>query len=256
MLTALPNVVLVTFGAILGAVFGSFIATLVVRWPAGRSVARGRSACDGCGVPIAAVDLIPLASFLLHRGRTRCCATPIDRIHPIAELAATAIGALAFLVAPPLAALFGAIFGWLLLALALLDIRCFWLPDRLTLPLALLGLLAGIAGQQPPILHRLIGGAIGFAIFAAIRHGYRLLRGREGMGGGDPKLFGAIGLWLGWAMLPMVVLGASLLGLAFALALNAAGRTMARDTRLPFGPFLAIAAWAVWLAEQAALRVV
>ena len=94
----------------------------------------------------------------------------------------------------------------------------------------------------------LIGGAIGYALFAAIRYGYRWLRGREGMGGGDAKLFGAIGLWLGWYMLPIVLLGATLAGLAFAVALTAAGKSMSRDTRLPFGPFLALSAWLVWVA--------
>jgi len=248
MIAGLPSVVLVTFGAILGAIFGSFIATLVVRWPAGRSVARGRSRCDGCGAPVAAIDLVPLLSFASRRGGARCCSARIDPIHPIAELAALVIGGVAFLVAPPAAALAGAIFGWLLLALALLDIRHFWLPDRLTLALALLGVAGGLATILPPLVDRVIGGAIGYALFAAIRYFYRLLRGREGMGGGDAKLFGAIGLWLGWAMLPMVVLGASLFGLAFALALSAGGKPMARDTRLPFGPFLALAAWGCWLA--------
>ena len=247
MIAALPSVVLATFGAVLGAIFGSFIATLAVRWPAGRSIATGRSLCDGCGVPVAAIDLIPLIGFAIRRGRARCCNTPIDRMHPVAELAATIIGAVAFLVAPPVEALAGAFFGWMLLALALLDIRHFWLPDRLTLPLALLGLLAGFIGLSPPLLARIIGGAIGYAVFAAIRYGYRVLRGREGMGGGDAKLFGAIGLWLGWAMLPIVLLCASLLGLAFALALVAGGRAMPRNARLPFGPFLAAAAWGCWL---------
>lgn len=247
-MTALPPAIaLALLGAVLGAVFGSFIATLAIRWPAGRSVARGRSACDGCAAPIAAIDLVPLLSFLARRGRARCCGAPIDPLHPLAEAAGAAIGALAFLVAPPADAMAGAIFGWFLLALALLDARHFWLPDRLTLPLALLGLAGGALGLAPALPDRLLGGLLGFAAFAAIRHGYRLLRGREGMGGGDAKLFGAIGLWLGWRALPLVLLLACALALLTLLLGHLRGRRHSMTSRLPLGIFLALAGFLCWL---------
>ncbi|WP_340313526.1 prepilin peptidase [Rhizorhabdus argentea] len=241
---------LIWAGAVLGAIIGSFLATLVIRWPGGRSIARGRSTCDGCGAPIGAARLIPIFSYALQRGRAACCGTGIDGLHPLAEIAAAGIGALSFAVAAdPADALAGALFGWLLLALALCDARHFWLPDRLTGALALAGLAAGAAGMAPPLADRLIGGAAAFVFFAMIRHGYRLLRHREGMGGGDVKLFGAIGLWLGWRMLPMVVLGAALAGLLWCIVELARRRPLDAGSKLPFGMFLALAGWAAWVAD-------
>lgn len=241
--------ILALAATLLGAVFGSFIAAMVVRWPQGRSVAKGRSACDQCAVPIATVRLVPVLSYVAQRGRAACCGGRIDPVHPLAEGLGALIGLISVLVAPDAAqASAGAVLGWLLLALALLDIRHFWLPNALTATLALTGLAAGLAGLAPPLTERLIGGAGGLLIFAAVRMGYRLLRGREGMGGGDVKLFGAIGLWLGWRMLPPVLCGAALAGLLWALVLLVAGRRPTGTSRLPFGVFLALAAWFGWIA--------
>jgi leader peptidase (prepilin peptidase)/N-methyltransferase len=241
---------LILAGGVLGAIIGSFLATLVVRWPEGRSIARGRSTCDGCGVPIGAARLIPIFSYALQRGRTACCGSRIDGLHPLAEIAAAGIGALSFAVAAdPTQALAGALFGWLLLALALCDARHFWLPDRLTGALALAGLAAGVAGIAPPLADRLIGGAAAFATFAMIRHGYRLLRRREGMGGGDVKLFAAIGLWLGWRMLPLLLLGAALAGLLWCIVQLVRGRALDAGSSVPFGMFLALAGWAAWTVD-------
>src|SRR5262249_43091767 len=158
----------------------SFVATLVVRWPKGDSVVAGRSTCDGCGARIASARLIPLFSYTVQRGRAVCCGAAIDPIHPIAEALAAAVGALSIAFAgDAAAAAAGALSGWLLLPLALLDARHGWLPDRLTLPLAGAGLAAGLADLPPPLLDRLIGGAAGFLLFALIRSSYRFLRGRE-----------------------------------------------------------------------------
>ena len=235
-------------GGLLGAILGSFIATLVLRWPEGRSVVHGRSACDGCGAPLAAIRLVPILSYVVQRGRAACCGMAIDRSHPLTEIAAAVIGVTSFAIAGgPTEALAGAIFGWLLLALALLDARHFWLPDRLTLTVALSGLAAGIARMPPALADRLIGGAAAFLLFAGIQHGYRLLRHRDGMGGGDVKLFGAIGLWLGWRMLPAIVLGAALAGVLWSLIQLARGRKLTGTSSVPFGSCLALAAWGGWL---------
>lgn len=233
-------------GAALGAIIGSFLATAAIRWPEGRSASRGRSACDACGRRLNAVDLIPLLGFLLRRGRCATCDAPIDRRHPLIELAAAAIGAVALGVAGS-AGIAGAIFGWMLLLLAILDVEHFWLPDRVTWPLALAGLAAGSVGLPPWPYERLVGLIAGFLGLFLIGRGYRLLRGRDGLGGGDPKLLGAIGAWLGWAALPFVLLLAAATGLAAALALRLRGGTVDATTRLPFGALLAVAAWPMWL---------
>jgi len=232
---------------LLGALLGSFIATLVIRWPQERSVVKGRSHCDACDAVLGPRDLIPLVSAALARGRCRYCEAPIDPRHWQIELAALGIGAVAGLVVPGPAGLAGAVFGWLLLALAALDIAEFWLPDRLTLALALAGVAAGLVGVEPPLVDRLIGGGIGFAALWLVGFSYKRLRGREGLGGGDPKLFGAIGLWLGWRMLPAVLLLAALTGLAFVLIGMVRGKAAKLDDRVPFGALLAIAAYPAWL---------
>ena len=233
---------------VLGAIVGSFVAALVIRWPQDRSVTRGRSACDACGRTLTARDLVPLLSALWLRGRCRTCGAPIDPLHWRIEAIAALIGVLAGIATASSLAVVGAIFGWLLLARAALDATALWLPDRLTITLAIAGAGTGFAGTPPTIVERLIGGAAGFLVLWAIAAGYKRVRGRDGMGGGDPKLFGAIGLWLGWRMLPAVLLLASLVGLAVVLIAAVRGRRMARDTALPFGTLLAVAAYPAWIA--------
>ena len=143
----------------LGAIFGSFIATIVIRWPAGRSIATGRSACDACGRTLSAAELVPLLSALASRGKCRSCGATIDSLHWRIEVVALAIGASAGLLLPIEAALAAAVFGWLLLGLASLDMTAFWLPDELTLTLALAGIAVGLLGIGPGMTDRLIGGA-------------------------------------------------------------------------------------------------
>ncbi len=232
---------------VLGAIIGSFVAALVTRWPDGRSVMQGRSACDGCGRTLRAVELAPLLSALVLRGRCKGCGVAISPVHWRIELAGLMIGLAAGLVAPGPVGIAGAVFGWLLLALASLDLVAFWLPDRLTILLAATGLVGAALGIDPLLQERLIGGLAGFGALWLVAFGYRHLRGRDGMGGGDPKLFGAIGLWLGWQMLPAVLLIASMIGLGVVLAALLKGRSMAADTALPFGALLAIAAYPAWL---------
>jgi leader peptidase (prepilin peptidase)/N-methyltransferase len=238
---------LAVFGFILGGIVGSFVATLAVRWPEGRSVVLGRSQCDGCGKILRPVELIPIASYLLANGRCRGCGAAINRRHIAIEVAAAMLGAAALLAQPGILGLVTAGFGWWLLALAALDLEHHWLPDRLTLPLLPLGLLVGWAGMGPGLTERLIGAAAGFLVLASIALAYRLLRGREGLGGGDPKLLAAIGAWVGWQHLPLVLVGAGMIGLlAVALTMLRGGAVRATD-RLPLGTLMAIAAWPIWL---------
>ena len=232
---------------IAGAIVGSFLATLVIRWPQERSVMRGRSSCDGCGRALSPRDLVPLLSAASTRGRCRTCAAPIDARHWQIEAGGVLVGISAGVAVPGPVAAAGALFGWLLLALAALDIAEFWLPDALTATLAGAGVATGLLGVDPVPTERLIGGLGGFAILWAVGALYKVVRGREGLGGGDPKLLGAIGLWLGWRMLPVVVFLAALTGLAVVLAGMLSGRRASLGDRLPFGALLAVAAYPAWL---------
>ncbi|MBY8823128.1 prepilin peptidase [Sphingomonas colocasiae] len=238
-------------GFALGAIFGSFIAVLVTRWPRGETTG-GRSACDSCGRVLGPAELVPLLSFLVQRGRCRGCGARIDGRLVAIEIAAALIGASALFVSPDLVGLSGAIFGWILLALAVLDVEHFWLPDRLTLPLMAIGLIVA-ALVQPDHLHgRIIGAVVGYLGLSLVGWGYRKLRGREGLGGGDPKLLAGIGAWLGWQALPFVLLLASLAGLATALGQGARQGGLRATTRIAFGAMLAVASWPLWLLWQGA----
>lgn len=234
------------FLGVLGLVFGSFIATVALRWPAGRSALHGRSACDHCDKVLGAHELVPLFSYALQRGRCRACGQRIHPGHPGTELAGLVVGVAAGLVAPGVEGVAGAIFGWLLLALAALDLAAFWLPNVLTAALALSGIVDGFF-FQPNWIDRIAGGIIGYCLLELARFTYRLVRQREGLGGGDAKMFAGIGVWLGATMLAPVLLAASLIGIAGALAVRISGREMGMTSRLPLGTLLAVAAFPAWL---------
>lgn len=212
-----------------------------MRWPRGESVARGRSACDECGRKLSALELVPLLSALISRGRCRGCGARIDPAHMLMEFGCALIGGLGFWLIPLPAAALIVIAFWMLLALAALDARHFWLPDRLTLPLAALGLTLGDWILPAPFWDRVIGAAVGYIGLFVLAVSYRRLRGRDGLGLGDAKLLGAIGAWLGWALLPIVLLFASLGGLLWVLAQKLLGKSVASTTKVPLGTFLCAA---------------
>lgn len=247
----MPLYILPVFGAILGAIIGSFLATLVVRWPEGRSVMAGRSQCDNCGHQLRAMALIPVVSYLVQSGKCRQCGQKINPDHLAIEAMAAIIGATALFAVPGVAGFAGAILGWILLALAALDAKHHWLPDRLTFLLASSGLLATVAIPEPDIWDRLIGGVAGYMSLFLIAAAYRFVRKRDGLGGGDPKLLGAIGCWLGWTALPAVLLGASLIGLIAILRMKLTGTEITARSALPLGSFMAIAGFPIWLLQTA-----
>jgi leader peptidase (prepilin peptidase) / N-methyltransferase len=166
----------------------------------------------------------------------------IDPLHPVAESMAAVIGGLAGWLSPDPTGIALAIFGWLLLVLALIDARALWLPDGWILALAVSGLALGTLAVGVPLQDRLIGGVAGYGSLALIAYVYRVYRGQDGMGGGDPKLFGAIGLWLGWVALPPLLLIAALTGLAVASLRMIRSPTNWRTMELPLGTLLAMAA--------------
>jgi len=239
------------FGALFGLIIGSYLATLALRWPSGETASQGRSRCDGCGKALGWYELIPLLSYAVRRGRCGSCGARIDPVHPITEVAAALIGALSFALHPGWEGLAGAVFGWTLLVLAILDIRHFWLPNRLTLPLVALGIGGAWLFGMPRLIDSLVGALASFLLLFVINNIYRALRSRDGLGGGDSKMLAAIGAWLGWQMLPIVLLLASATGLLAVLFSILRGRKVKATDRLPFGAFLAVVAWPLWLSRDA-----
>lgn len=231
----------------LGAIVGSFLTVILIRWPQGRSVLGGRSSCDSCGEVLGPAELVPILSYYLQRGRCRRCGAAIDSRHVAVEIAAAAIGLVATVAHPLPLALATALLGWWLLLIALIDLEHQWLPDKLTLPLLPAGWGVAWIGMGPALQDRLIGAAIGYLILWLVAVIYKRLRGWEGLGGGDPKLLAALGAWLGWQQLPIVLLGAGLLGLAAVLSQWVRGEKVTGTDRLPLGTLMAIAGWPIWL---------
>lgn len=250
--SAAPLILRVALGSVIGAMIGSFLATILMRWPAGASVASGRSRCDACGTQLRWQDLVPVLSWLMAVGRCRHCGAGIDKKHPAMELSAALISAVAFALQPGPEGLLTALFGLWLLILAALDLEEQWLPDLLTLPLIPLGLLSALAGPGAELEERALGAAAGFFSLLLIAAIYRRLRGRVGLGGGDPKLLAGIGAWLGWQPLPLVLAGAGLLGLASLLLTRARGGSVNAADRLPLGTLMALTAWPLWLIASTA----
>lgn len=144
-------------------------------------------------------------------------------------------------------AVVGVLLAVALLLIAVIDAEHFWLPNILTLPLGAAGLAASAFIGPGRFTDHLIGAILGFAVLAGLAALYKRLRGRDGLGGGDARLLGAIGAWVGWAGLPSVVVWASLAGLSWVLARVLARRAPSLDTALPYGTYLAIGAWLTWL---------
>ncbi len=236
------------FPVILGPFIGSFVLVTVLRYPGLDGVAFGRSACPACHAPIAARDLVPIVGWVLLKGRCRDCAAVIGWHYPAVEFAAAGIALWAATVASGWLLWVSCALGWTLLALSLIDLRCYRLPDFLTLPTLLAG-LAVIAWVSPASLQdHVFGAALGYGALAGIGWLYRILRRREGLGLGDAKLLAAGGAWLSWQALPAIVLTAAALALTVVLAVHLLRRVpLSAATRVPFGPYLAAAIWLAWL---------
>jgi leader peptidase (prepilin peptidase)/N-methyltransferase len=228
----------------LGLLIGSFLNVVVHRVPRGESVVRPPSACPGCGQQIRARDNVPVLSWLLLRGRCRDCGAAISRRYPAVELLTGAlfvVMALRFGLDPVLPAyLYLAAVG---LALAMIDLDCKRLPDALTLPsypvaLALLGGAALLGSDSGELLRAVLGGLAMGAVYFALWFAYP-----AGMGFGDVKLAGVLGLytaWLGWGAWAVGLFLGFLLGGVFGIALIAL-RKGGRKTAVPFGPFMLLA---------------
>lgn len=226
---------------------GSFLGVVIRRLPEGQALVWARSRCDSCGAVLRASELVPLVSWITSRGRCRHCGAWLGSFYPAVELAALVVAAIALLVDDAETAWLDALLGWWLLTLAWIDLRRWILPDALTLPLILAGLLAAVAFDPDTLAERALGVALGYLALRLVAWAYVRLRGREGLGLGDTKLLAAGGAWLGAMALPQVILVAAVSALLAAAALRLSGTHLRAHSALPFGPFLALAIWALWL---------
>lgn len=232
---------------VFGLVVGSFLALISVRLPRSEPVVGGRSICRACSKPLRVWELIPVISWVIQRGKCHSCKSEISPRYPAIEFGCAGLGIWAGYWAPGWGGLMGALLVWQLVLIAVIDAEHFWLPRVLTVPLTASGLLAAWLIEPGELSSRLIGAAVGFASLWILAWSYRRLRGREGLGGGDPHLFAGVGAWLGWFALPTVLVWGCLAGLAMVICQLALRRVTHLETRLPFGSFLAIGAWITWL---------
>ena len=253
--------VFVTLAAALGLAIGSFLNVVIHRvpkmmereWHAHCAELRGealpesprydiatpRSSCPACGHRIGMLENVPILSYLWLRGRCSACRAAIGIRYPIVEaLTAVATTYCAWRFGFGLAAFGTMLFAWCMIALAGIDIDTQLLPDSITLPLLWAGLLLNLRGTFVDLQSAVIGAVAGYLVLWAVYWLFKLATGKEGMGFGDFKLLAAIGAWLGWKMLPLVILASSFVGAVVGIALIILARR-GRDVPIPFGPYLA-----------------
>ena len=220
----------------IGLVIGSFLNVVIARLPERRSLWAPGSACPGCGHAIAWHDNVPVLSFVALRGRCRACAAPISWRYPIVEALTAALFALAWIVFGGNVVDFAIAAALLaaLVAITVIDLRYQIIPDSITLPGVLAGLLASLASHRVSWVESVGGILLGGGLFVAV-----IVLSRGGMGGGDLKLGAMLGAFLGWKALLVALFIAVVLGGVSAVALLAS-RKLGRKDAIPFGPFLAV----------------
>ncbi|MFM5345139.1 prepilin peptidase [Aeromonas veronii] len=202
-----------------------------------------RSACPHCGHAITALENIPLLSWLWLKGRCRDCQAPISARYPLVELLTALLSvAVAMVITPGWGTLAALLLTWVLVSLTFIDLDKMLLPDQLTLPLLWGGLLFNLAGGFVPLADAVIGAMAGYLVLWSLYWAFKLLTGKEGMGYGDFKLLAALGAWLGWQALPIILLLSSLVGAVIGISLIALQKHH-QGKPIPFGPYLAIAGW-------------
>ena len=218
---------------------------LVTRHDALGTALAGRSACDTCGMTLGAKDLVPILSWAASRGQCRHCGMAVGWFYPLIEIGALMVAIWSGMVFSGAALWLSCLLGWMLVALAAVDLRHMLLPDFLTLPLIGFGLAANWVLQPANLTADILGAVAGFGGVVLLRFIYEKLRGREGMGLGDAKLLAAAGAWTSWTGLSSILAIAAISALVFALL--GRGHRLALADRIAFGPFLAVGLWLVWL---------
>ena len=248
---------------VFGLIVGSFLNVVIHRlpiilerdWAAQCAELRGeaapvfekltlavpRSRCPKCGHAISALENVPVLSWLALRGRCRGCAAQISWRYPAVEaLTGSLFAWIATYYGFGPTALAAMLFAGMLIALTGIDLDTQLLPDDLTLPLLWAGLLANAFGLFADLHAAVIGAMAGYLSLWSVYWGFKLLTGKEGMGYGDFKLLAALGAWLGWKMLPLLILLSSFVGAIVGIGLMVLARH-GRNVPIPFGPYLAIA---------------
>ena len=250
----------VTAVAVLSLAIGSFLNVVIHRLPKmlerqwrndlielnGQEVEAGprynlmlpRSQCPGCGHQIRALENVPLVSYAVLGGKCAACGIRISPRYPLVEALTGALsGYIAWRYGFSWQTLAALVFAWSMIALAFIDLDTFYLPDDITLPLVWLGLLVNMGGVFVDLQSAVIGAVAGYLVLWAVFWGYKLATGKDGMGYGDFKLLAAIGAWLGWKMLPVVILLSSFAGAIVGVSMIVFARH-GRNVPIPFGPYL------------------
>ena len=222
-----------------GLLIGSFLNVVIARVPEGRSLWRPGSACPGCGAAIAWCDNVPIVSFLALRGRCRACGMTIPWRYPIVEALTGALFGAAYLAfGPTLHAGVAAALLAALVAITVIDLERQIIPDVISIPGILAGVLANLATGRVPWIDSIIGILVGAGAFVTIALVGSWMAGQDAMGGGDIKLAAMLGAFLGWKVLLLSLFLSAIGGGILAAALMGSGLRGRKDP-LPFGPFLA-----------------
>ncbi len=207
------------------------------------------SACPHCGHKITALENIPVISYLFLRGKCKGCSAPISKQYPLVELLSGLLsGIIAYHYGWSLATLAALFLTWALLSASVIDYHHYLLPDHITMPFLWLGLICALLGVFPDVtLHdAVIGALFGYLSLWSVYWLFKLLTGKEGMGYGDFKLLALLGAWMGWQMIPLILLLSAVVGSVVGIVLIL---LKGRDTQkpIPFGPYLAGAGWLAFL---------
>jgi leader peptidase (prepilin peptidase)/N-methyltransferase len=243
----------VGLAGLLGAMVGSFLNVCILRWGAEpkESVVRPPSRCPTCGMGLRWRDNIPVVSWLLLRGRCRGCRSAISIQYPLIEVATAVIWAfVAWRLGPTLEALRGAVFGTILLGIAMTDARAYIIPDEFSLGGLVVGVLFALAAGRQPLASALLGAVVGFGLLWLVAVGGQWIFKQEAMGGGDIKMMAMVGAFLGWQGTLLTVFLGALIGSLIFVPLSLAGH----KKLVPFGIFLAIGAGATYLMGPAVLE--
>lgn len=254
-----------TAAGLLGLIVGSFLNVVILRLPARMEhewrcqcadlfdhpepdseppgLVKPRSSCPKCGHQIKALENIPVISYLVLGGKCSNCGEGISLQYPAVEaLTGLMTLAVAWHFGLTWQALAAAVATWMLIAASVIDLRTQLLPDDLTLPLLWLGLLISIGAVFIGPVQAIIGAAAGYLLLWSVYHLFKIVTGKEGMGHGDFKLMGALGAWLGWESLPLVVILSAGVGTIVGVAMIVS-KKQGQDDPLSFGPFIAAAGW-------------